>query len=368
MKRQNPGPRGGGDGMGNKRPRADAYNDALAEGKFELRVLIPTKSAGAVIGKGGEYIKSVRDKFDATLTVPDRGTPERVFTMTVALDRIKDCFAEVLNKLAEEQRRENRGDLDIRVLVHQSHAGAIIGRGGAKIKELRDQTKSNIKVYQACCPASTDRVVQITTDQPNMPEVVQTLIDFMRDIPIKGVQRPYDATYYDPHMAFDYGGYISDRPDRFRGGPPPPMGGGQYGGGYSDYGPPPGRGGRGGPPGRGGYSGGGGGGGYGGPPDMPSYGGDYMGGPGGGGPTQTTQVTIPNDLGGTIIGKGGERINRIRHESGAKIDVGQPYGNDERIISITGTPGQIQHAQYLLQQTVRYSDAGRKYMGFEGRP
>jgi hypothetical protein len=62
MKRQNPGPRGGGDGMGNKRPRADAYNDALAEGKFELRVLIPTKSAGAVIGKGGEYIKSVRDK------------------------------------------------------------------------------------------------------------------------------------------------------------------------------------------------------------------------------------------------------------------------------------------------------------------
>ena len=60
MKRQNQGPRGGN--FPDKRSRADPYNDALAEGKFELRLLIPTKAAGAVIGKGGEYIKSVRDK------------------------------------------------------------------------------------------------------------------------------------------------------------------------------------------------------------------------------------------------------------------------------------------------------------------
>jgi transcription antitermination factor NusA-like protein len=48
--------------QGNKRNRTDGYNDALAEGKFELRLLIPTKGAGAVIGKGGEYIKTVRNK------------------------------------------------------------------------------------------------------------------------------------------------------------------------------------------------------------------------------------------------------------------------------------------------------------------
>lgn len=59
MKRQNQDDRPQG---GNKRYRADPYNDALAEGKFELRMLIPTKAAGAVIGKGGEYIKSLREK------------------------------------------------------------------------------------------------------------------------------------------------------------------------------------------------------------------------------------------------------------------------------------------------------------------
>jgi len=43
-------------------------------------------------------------------------------------------------------------------LVHQSHAGAIIGRGGSKIKELREQTQCRFKVFQECCPMSSDRV------------------------------------------------------------------------------------------------------------------------------------------------------------------------------------------------------------------
>jgi heterogeneous nuclear ribonucleoprotein K len=66
----------------------------------------------------------------------------------------------------------------------------------------------------------------------------------------------------------------------------------------------------------------------------------------------TTQVTIPDELAGTIIGKGGERINSIRQQSGARIDLASTtYGSNERIITITGTPHQIQSAQYHLQQS-----------------
>lgn len=32
------------------------------------------------------------------------------------------------------------------MIVHQSHAGALIGRAGTKIKELREATRANIKV------------------------------------------------------------------------------------------------------------------------------------------------------------------------------------------------------------------------------
>lgn len=62
------------------------------------------------------------------------------------------------------------------------------------------------------------------------------------------------------------------------------------------------------------------------------------------------QVTIPSELGGTIIGKGGERINRIREDSGAHIIVDPAQAGEERIITISGTQTQIQTAQYLLQQ------------------
>ena len=36
------------------------------------------------------------------------------------------------------QDQNDRGENEVTLLVHQSTVGAIIGRGGAKIKEMRD--------------------------------------------------------------------------------------------------------------------------------------------------------------------------------------------------------------------------------------
>jgi len=75
---------------------------------------------------------------------------------------------------------------------------------------------------------------------------------------------------------------------------------------------------------------------------------------GGGGGNETTQVTIPNDVAGAIIGPGGQRIWKIRNDSKAGVTVAEPEsGSSERIITITGTQQAIQSAQYLLQQCVR---------------
>lgn len=71
--------RGGG---GSKRQRSDPFNDALSQGKFELRLLIPTKVAGALIGKGGENIKSLRDKVN----------PQFKFRMEIAKSRPKEAW------------------------------------------------------------------------------------------------------------------------------------------------------------------------------------------------------------------------------------------------------------------------------------
>lgn len=79
------------------------------------------------------------------------------------------------------------------------------------------------------------------------------------------------------------------------------------------------------------------------------------------GQLQTQQIYIPNDLVGCIIGKGGAKINEIRHMSASQIKImepgatgqagadGAPAGSEnERLVVITGAPANIQMAVQLL--------------------
>jgi len=56
-------------------------------------------------------------------------------------------------------------------------------------------------------------------------------------------------------------------------------------------------------------------------------------------------------LAGAVIGKGGNRIKQIQAETGAmiKLDEADVEG-DDRVITITGYPDEIEYAQYMLQQ------------------
>lgn len=46
------------------------------------------------------------------------------------------CFFKLQNGRGGRQQAED--EVDIRLLVHQSQAGCIIGKGGLKIKEMRE--------------------------------------------------------------------------------------------------------------------------------------------------------------------------------------------------------------------------------------
>lgn len=56
--------RSGGDrfGSGSKRTRMDSYEEALASGKYELRLVVTSRGAGGIIGRGGENIKRLRSE------------------------------------------------------------------------------------------------------------------------------------------------------------------------------------------------------------------------------------------------------------------------------------------------------------------
>lgn len=67
---------------------------------------------------------------------------------------------------------------------------------------------------------------------------------------------------------------------------------------------------------------------------------------------QTHEMTVPNELIGCIIGKGGTKIAEIRQISGAMIRISnceeREGGATDRTITITGNPEAVGLAQYLI--------------------
>jgi len=67
-------------------------------------------------------------------------------------------------------------------------------------------------------------------------------------------------------------------------------------------------------------------------------------------PLRTQNISIPSDMVGCIIGRGGSKITEIRRLSGAKISIAKTPHDEtgERMFTIIGTPDANEKALFLL--------------------
>ncbi|KYN18032.1 Heterogeneous nuclear ribonucleoprotein K [Trachymyrmex cornetzi] len=72
------------------------------QGDDELRLLIPSKVAGSIIGKGGQNITKLRSQYKASIIVPDCPGPERVLTISSDLPTVLQVLNEVVPNLEEK--------------------------------------------------------------------------------------------------------------------------------------------------------------------------------------------------------------------------------------------------------------------------
>ena len=80
----------------------------------ELRLLILSRFAGAVIGKGGETIKRLRQEHSINLNIPDSTAPERVVTISGEFDNVLACLRDILPKMTdtkEQMKSENEAEV-----------------------------------------------------------------------------------------------------------------------------------------------------------------------------------------------------------------------------------------------------------------
>ena len=58
----------------------------------ELRILLQSKNAGAVIGKGGKNINALRTDYNASVSVPDSSGPEHVLSISADIEMIEEIL------------------------------------------------------------------------------------------------------------------------------------------------------------------------------------------------------------------------------------------------------------------------------------
>jgi heterogeneous nuclear rnp K-like protein 2 len=225
----------------------------------------------------------------------------------------------------------------IRLLISHNQMGTIIGRQGLKIKQIQDASGVRMVAQKEMLPQSTERIVEVQ----GSPSGIEKAIWEIGKCLIDDHERGYGTVLYNPAVRVQPGA-----------GPAPLSNGGAAGGG------------------------GGGGMGGGRSYNRTGHGADFSDAP----PTsysrrsgsdaasrppppthdedgvelQTQNISIPSDMVGCIIGRGGSKISEIRKTSGARISIAKAPHDDtgERMFTITGSASANEKALYLLYENL----------------
>ena len=152
----------------------DDREDEKPKVSITLRTIVTGPEAGSIIGRGGEIVNSIRDESGAKIRIEGSSPQERIITVDGPTDSIfkvrkNSCSEATINKnlsyqaytlicktLEGREKRDSRDGrersrdrdegLNLNLLVPSSQCGAIIGKEGSKIKEIRETTGAAIHV------------------------------------------------------------------------------------------------------------------------------------------------------------------------------------------------------------------------------
>ncbi|XP_045152275.1 poly(rC)-binding protein 2 isoform X4 [Echinops telfairi] len=324
-----------------------------------IRLLMHGKEVGSIIGKKGESVKKMREESGARINISEGNCPERIITLAGPTNAIFKAFAMIIDKLEEDisssmtnSTAASRPPVTLRLVVPASQCGSLIGKGGCKIKEIRESTGAQVQVAGDMLPNSTERAITIAGIPQSIIECVKqicvVMLETLSQSPPKGVTIPYRPKPSSSPVIFAGG------QDRYSTGSDsasfphttpsmclnpdlegPPLEAYTIQGQYAIP-----------------------------QPDLtklhqlamqqshfPMTHGNTGFSAGLDASAQTTshELTIPNDLIGCIIGRQGAKINEIRQMSGAQIKIANPVeGSTDRQVTITGSAASISLAQYLI--------------------
>ncbi|KFB48093.1 AGAP004942-PA-like protein [Anopheles sinensis] len=347
-----------------------------------IRLIMQGKEVGSIIGKKGEIVKRFREESGAKINISDCSCPERIVTVSGSRSAIYKAFTLITKKFEEwcSQFQDNtnaqgKTQIPIRLIVPASQCGSLIGKGGSKIKEIREITGCSIQVASEMLPNSTERAVTLSGSAEAITQCIYHICCVMLESPPKGATIPYrpkpqvnGPVIVANGQAYTIQGNYAVPAQEVSGIAKNPLAGlaalGLAGaipsntGGLNPTGKPVST-----------------------KPNALQYiphaalaalAGSQLRTNNNRNvapvQSQSHEMTVPNDLIGCIIGKGGTKIAEIRQISGAMIRISnceeRDSGNTDRTITITGNPDSVALAQYLINMRISMETAGMPIPGY----
>lgn len=133
----------------------------------QIRMYCPVKEASTIVGKKGDTINHIRDKANVRINVSDniKDNPERIVTVRGPSEDVAKAFGLITRTILDEPEDEPASTMSkqytLKILVPHAMVGYIIGKGGAKFREIEDNSAAKLKAAELALPYSTDRVLAI---------------------------------------------------------------------------------------------------------------------------------------------------------------------------------------------------------------
>ncbi|KAF2712153.1 hypothetical protein K504DRAFT_474589 [Pleomassaria siparia CBS 279.74] len=170
--------RGGRAGSKAAPQQQQAVQPALREGEQSSQIMVPDRTVGLIIGRGGETIRDLQERSGCHVNIVGENKsvnglrPVNLIGSPVAAARAKELIMEIVDSDTKtmgeaggapaaaantaNNRRDNfdpysggAGKINDTIMVPSDAVGMIIGKGGETIKEMQSSTGCKINVTQA---------------------------------------------------------------------------------------------------------------------------------------------------------------------------------------------------------------------------
>lgn len=165
---------------------------------MELHFIILSQDAGGIIGREGRNIRQIRDESGANINISGSAGVERILNIKGSIKEIKlavTMVAQKLQEIASGAKADYAPPCTMRLLVPNSQCGPLIGKGGSRIKEIREGSGATITIPTETLPGSTERSVTIAGSTDALGECIGKICEVFEEFPA----RQNNVQFY-PHM------------------------------------------------------------------------------------------------------------------------------------------------------------------------